>query len=312
MEVNHEVVMPSWKISAELGLTMKAVSEVRKVLSRNGYIKTLSKADSKIIIYADQSDIDALWITYRQVSNKEKAKAIAALRAEEARIEAERKQKEAQKHLIEKLKEEIKKGAKEVKLPKPYGIDWNQLLIAPYRDVFSMLFDLYVTKRLGLETIGNKLGVDKIVVRKCLVKLGIPIRRKGRQAQDDDIGLVAYVKKKKYRNIKKSSLLRRKKDRKAKVLGMWKTFYHQPYDRSHEKTDCSNYLICLKLVAIFDGNYIQCDTCKGELPWEKEWCFNTIKKFDDYLNSEIEMPEPVYEMPKKLETKFSNSAWLEG
>jgi len=51
----------------------------------------------------------------------------------------------------------------------------------------ELLTELYVVQKLAMADIGEKLGIDKIVVKKELVRLEIPIRSKGRPRFPENI-----------------------------------------------------------------------------------------------------------------------------
>ena len=59
-------------------------------------------------------------------------------------------------------------------------IIWELLLFNGHTDHKEMLAELYTVRKMGLEDIGDLLGINKIVVRNELAKLGIEIRPKGR------------------------------------------------------------------------------------------------------------------------------------
>ena len=60
------------------------------------------------------------------------------------------------------------------------------LMFNDYTNSRELLEDLYLNKKKGMEEIGELLGVDKVVVRKELVRLNFPIRRKGRPSINRD------------------------------------------------------------------------------------------------------------------------------
>ena len=59
-------------------------------------------------------------------------------------------------------------------------IIWELLLFNDYPSSRELLDDLYVIQKWSMESIAEKLGIDKVVVRKELARLNIPIRPKGR------------------------------------------------------------------------------------------------------------------------------------
>jgi len=68
------------------------------------------------------------------------------------------------------------------------------LTFGDYTDYRVMLKELYCTQKWGMEQIGEFLGIDKAVVRKALVELGIPIRHKGRpRFKDKQIQLSVVI-----------------------------------------------------------------------------------------------------------------------
>ena len=66
-----------------------------------------------------------------------------------------------------------------MKRPKSDALDWDLLVCPPYVCWRSMIYDLYVVQEMGMQTIGDIIGVNKKTVRDRIVELGILIRRKG-------------------------------------------------------------------------------------------------------------------------------------
>jgi len=62
-----------------------------------------------------------------------------------------------------------------------------------FKDSRELLTELYLNQNKGMETIGEILGVDKTVIRKELLRLGIAIRPKGRPRFPKNIIKLATV-----------------------------------------------------------------------------------------------------------------------
>lgn len=136
-------------------------------------------------------------------------------------------------------------------------IDWSDLLITGYSDIKNMLTDLYVNQNLGLEAVGNILGIHKDPLRKMLGKLQIPLKPKGRPGPKN-IRIEKAQRKSKPRDFESAM------KQEASRLGMRPDDYVPIETRKLENTDCPRYESCLLYCAILHGWVVPCSDCNGK------------------------------------------------
>jgi len=171
-------------------------------------------------------------------------------------------------------------------VPKGNLIDFDELLVPPYTTVKQMMTDLYLTQKLGLETLAEKFGVNKSVIKRILLSHNIPIRGKGRPTFDGNVKIANPKKQKKSKKPKGIADANYKNHmRQCQGLGIWRD---DIITRRHdmEDKDCDSYEQCLTICAVYDGNYIPCPDCIGTPPWSPSWMDKVISDFQERAKPE--------------------------